>query len=126
MNIIDTHDAPRALGPYSQAVALDAWIFTAGQIGIDPTTGELAGPDFETQARQTLSNLHNVLAAAGCSFADVVKSTIYVTDLDDFARLNELYGEAMAGHMPARSTVQVSALPLGARVEIDMIARAAG
>lgn len=121
-----TPDAPAAIGPYSQAVSVDGWLFTSGQIGLDPASGEMVAGGFEAQARQVLANLRQVLASAGCSFADVVKATIYVADMADFPRLNELYGEALGDHRPARSTVQAAALPKGALVEIDLIARSAG
>lgn len=115
--------APAAIGPYSQAIAVAGFLYTAGQTGLDPTTGELAGGGFEPQARQVLANLRAVLAAAGCSFGDVVKATVYLTDFANFAALNQLYGEAMAGHRPARTTVAVAALPKGAVVEIDLVAK---
>ncbi len=118
-----TADAPRAIGPYSQAVACDGWLYTAGQVGLDPSTTTLVEGGFEPQARQVLANLRAVLAEAGCAFTDVVKATIYVVDLGDFPSLNAIYGEAMGDHRPARSTVQVSALPAGALVEIDLVAR---
>ena len=118
-----TDRAPGAIGPYSQAVSIDGWLYTSGQVALDPTTGEMVGEDFETQARQVLANLEAVLASAGCGFGDVVKATVYLTDFADFARLNELYGEAMGEHRPARSTVQVAALPKGAKLEIDLVAR---
>lgn len=121
-----TDEAPGAIGPYSQAVSIDGWLYTSGQVALDPATGEMAGDDFETQARQVLANLGAVLAAGGCGFGDVVKSTVYITDFADFPRLNELYGEAMGDHRPARSTVQVAALPKGAKVEIDLVARIPG
>jgi 2-iminobutanoate/2-iminopropanoate deaminase len=117
-----TDRAPAAIGPYSQAVSAGRWLYTSGQIGLDPATGEMA-EGFEAQARQVLANLRAVLAEAGLDFPDVVKATIYVTDLADFPRLNELYGEAMGNHRPARSTVQVAALPKGGLVEIDLVAR---
>jgi 2-iminobutanoate/2-iminopropanoate deaminase len=115
--------APAAIGPYAQAVSAGGWLFTSGQIALDPASGELVPGGFEAQARQALANLRAVLAGAGCTFADVVKATIYVTDLADFPRLNALYGEALGDHRPARSTVQVAALPKGALVEIDLVAR---
>ena len=115
--------APAAIGPYSQAVSVDGWLYTSGQIALDPQSGEIVAGGFEPQARQVLANLRQVLAAAGCTFANVVKTTIYLTDLGDFAALNQLYGEAVGDHRPARSTVQVAALPKGARVEIDLVAR---
>ncbi len=123
MKPIHTGDAPEAIGPYSQAVRVDGWLFTSGQVGIDPATGELVSDAFEAQARQVLANLGRVLAASGCGFADVVRATVYVTDMGDFPQLNALYAEAMADHRPARSTVEVAALPKGAKVEIDLIAR---
>lgn len=123
MNTHHTDRAPAAIGPYSQAVSVDGWLFTSGQIGLDPETGEVVGGGFEAQARRVLANLEAVLASAGCTFQDVVKATIYVTDLAHFPRLNELYGEALGAHRPARSTVQVAALPKGVEVEIDLVAR---
>ena len=116
-------DAPGAIGPYSQAVEIDGWFYTSGQVGLDPATGKLAAGGFEPQARRVFANLSAVLATVGCTFADIVKATVYVTDLADFAVLNEIYGEAMGSHRPARSTVQVAALPAGALVEIDLVAR---
>ena len=118
-----TSDAPEAIGPYSQAVACGRWLYTSGQIGLDPATGELVDGGFEAQARRVLRNLQAVLASAGCGFEDVVKATIFVVDLADFPTLNKIYGQAMGDHRPARSTVQVAALPKGALVEIDLVAR---
>jgi len=115
--------APAAIGPYSQAVAVDGWLYTSGQIGLDPASGQLVGGGFEPEARQVLANLRQVLATAGCTFADVVKATIFLTDLAHFPLLNQLYGEALGDHRPARSTVQVAALPKGGLVEIDLVAR---
>ena len=123
MQTYHTDQAPEAIGPYSQAISVDGWLFTSGQTPIDPATGALVDGGFEEQARQVLGNLSKVLANAGCSFADVVKATVYVVDMADFPTLNTLYAEAMGPHRPARSTVQVAALPMGARVEIDLIAR---
>jgi 2-iminobutanoate/2-iminopropanoate deaminase len=123
MRFLHTENAPAAIGPYSQAVEIDSWVYTSGQVALDPATMELVPGGFEPQAKQVLSNLRHVLTTAGCTFADVVKATIYVTDLADFGRLNALYGEAMGDHRPARSTVQVAALPKGALVEIDLVAR---
>lgn len=123
MKFIHTDEAPSAIGPYSQAVAVDGWLYTSGQIALDPISGEMVEGDFEAQAQQVLSNLRAVLKAAGCGFADVVKATVYVADMADFPRLNALYSQAMGAHRPARSTVQAAALPKGARVEIDLVAR---
>lgn len=119
---INTDKAPAAIGPYSQAIVAGGMVYTAGQIGIDPATGKLAGDDVEAQARQVMKNLEAVLGAAGVSFADVVKSTIYLADLKDFAQVNAVYQEKFVDDPPARSTVQAAALPLGALVEIDTIA----
>ena len=121
-----TDHAPKAIGPYSQAVELDGWLYTSGQVALDPATGELVPGGFEAQARQVFKNLGAVLAAAGCSFQDVVKATVFVVDLADFPTLNGVYAEAMGNHRPARSTVQVAALPKGALVEIDLVARVGG
>jgi 2-iminobutanoate/2-iminopropanoate deaminase len=121
-----TDSAPAAIGPYSQAISVDGWLYTAGQIALDPATGEMAEGGFEAQAVQVLANLRQVLASAGCSFADVVKTTVYITDFDHFPVLNSLYGDAVGDHRPARSTVQVAALPMGALVEIDLMARIPG
>jgi 2-iminobutanoate/2-iminopropanoate deaminase len=123
MRFLHTDDAPRAIGPYSQAVAVDGWLYTSGQIAIDPPTGDLVAGGFEAQVRQVLANLRRVLASGGCTFADAVKATVYVIDLADFPKLNALYAEAMGEHRPARSTVQVAALPKGALVEIDLVAK---
>lgn len=127
--MIDFHHsdgAPRAIGPYSQAVSADGWVFTSGQVGLDPATGELVPGGFEAQARRVFENLRAVLAASGCGFADVVKATVYLADMADFATLNGIYSEAFGDHRPARSTVQAAALPKGARVEIDLVARRRG
>jgi len=123
MRFHHTDKAPEAIGPYSQSVEVDGWLYTSGQVGLDPATGELVPGGFEAQARQTLKNLRAVLASAGCTFANVVKATVYVADLADFPKLNALCGEAMGDHRPARSTVQVAGLPKSALVEIDLVAR---
>jgi 2-iminobutanoate/2-iminopropanoate deaminase len=119
--IIYTDGAPEALGPYSQAITAGGFVFTAGQIGMDPVSGELAkGVAYQTQ--QAMQNLREVLGAAGAGFDDVVKTTIYLADLGDFAEVNEVYAAYFKEGPPARSTVQVAALPKGALVEIDMVA----
>jgi 2-iminobutanoate/2-iminopropanoate deaminase len=115
--------APQALGPYSQAVEIDGWLYASGQVGLDLATGELVGGGFEAEARQVLKNLRAVLAAAGCTFSDVVRAGIYLIDFANFPTINDLYGEALGDHRPARTTIQVSALPKGAQVEIDLVAR---
>jgi len=118
-------EAPRALGPYSHAVEVDGWLYVSGQTGIDPATGELAAGGFEAEARQVLANLQAVLAAAGCTFADVVRTGIYLTDFANFPSINALYEKAVGDHRPARTTIQVAGLPKGAQVEIDVVARIA-
>lgn len=123
MRFHHSDDAPRALGPYSQAVEVDGWLYASGQVGLDPATGELVAGGFEAEARQMLKNLRAVLAAAGCSFLDVVRTTIYLIDFANFPTINTLYGDAMGEHRPARTTIQVAGLPKGAVVEIDVVAR---
>ncbi len=121
--IIKTDKAPKAIGPYSQAVKCDSGlIFTAMQIGLVPTSGELKGDDIESQTRQALENLKNILEAAGSGFANVVKSTLYFTNLDDFASVNELYSEYFSDNPPARAAVEVPRLPKGALIGIEMTA----
>ncbi|GAC1572903.1 MAG: RidA family protein [Candidatus Elarobacter sp.] len=121
--LVHTTAAPAAIGPYVQAVAAGPYVFTSGQIALDPLTGELAGGSVDEQTRQVMANLAAVLAAAGLTFADVVKTTIFLTDMNDFAAVNGVYGESLGdGSKPARSTVAVAALPRGARVEIEAIA----
>jgi 2-iminobutanoate/2-iminopropanoate deaminase len=116
-------DAPAAIGPYSQAVRAGDLVFTSGQVGLDPRTGELVEGGIEPQTRRVLENLTQVLAAAGASWSDVVRTTVFLADLGDFALVNRLYGERVGGGaLPARSTVQVAKLPRGAAVEIDAIA----
>jgi reactive intermediate/imine deaminase len=123
---IFTPSAPAPIGPYNQAVQSDGLIFCSGQIAIDPATGKLAAGDVSTQTLQVMRNIEAVLAAAGATFADVVKTTIFLVDMGDFAVVNGVYGERFAnGVAPARSTVGVAMLPLGARVEIEAIARRA-
>ncbi len=122
---IRTTAAPDAIGPYSQAVASGALVFLSGQIALDPRTGALVDGDAAAQTRQVMANLAAVLAASGLSFAHVVKTTIFLLDMNDFAAVNAAYAESFedAPSKPARSTVAVAALPRGARVEIDAIAR---
>ena len=114
-----TEGAPRAIGPYSQSVSADGLLFTSGQVALDPATGELVGGGFEAEARQVFGNLGAVLASAGCGFADVLRATVYLADMGDFPVLNRIYAESFSDHRPARSTVQVAALPRGAAVEIE-------
>jgi 2-iminobutanoate/2-iminopropanoate deaminase len=120
---IVTPEAPAALGPYSQAIAAGGFLFCSGQLGLDPATGDFAGGDVEAQAARALMNLGNVLEAAGCTFEDVVKTTIFLADMADFAVVNGVYGRFVTDPPPARSTVEVAALPKGGRIEIEAIAR---
>lgn len=120
--IISTHHAPAAVGPYSQAVQVADLIYTAGQIPLVPETGQLVEGGIEAQTRQVMENLQNVLEAAGSSLANVIKTTIFVTDIKDFAVVNAVYGDFFQENPPARSTVQVAALPLGANIEIEVVA----
>ncbi len=123
--VISTDAAPAAIGPYSQAVRIGDLIFLSGQIPLDPATGEMVGgQDVQAQTERVMDNLAAVLAAADSSFAQVVKVTIFLTDLGDFAAVNEVYAKRFADDPPARACVQVAALPRGAKVEIEMIAAA--
>jgi 2-iminobutanoate/2-iminopropanoate deaminase len=119
---IHTDAAPAAIGPYSQAVVHAGLVFTAGQIPLDPETGEMREGDVERQTEQVLRNLEAVLTAAGASLASVVKTTVFVSDMNDFAAVNGVYGRFFGDHRPARSTVQAARLPRDARVEIEAIA----
>jgi len=119
---ISSELAPRAIGPYSQAVRAGGWLFCSGQIPLDPVSGELVSGGISEQTEQVMANLREVLKAAGLGFDQVVKTTIYLADLADFTVVNEIYGRFFPECPPARATVQVAALPKGARVEIDAIA----
>jgi 2-iminobutanoate/2-iminopropanoate deaminase len=122
--VVHSENAPRAIGPYSQAVQVPAGTLTflSGQVPLDPKSGELLQGDIAQQTQRVMENLSAVLKAAGLSFAQVVRCTIYLTDLNDFAEVNAVYGRYFESAPPARATVQVAALPKGARVEIDAIA----
>ena len=124
MPIRTTHTdrAPAAIGPYAQGTVANGFLFTAGQIPLDPDGGEVVDGDVVVQTEQVLRNLGAVLASAGASWSDVVKTTVYLTDMHDFPRMNEVYARAVGDARPARSTVQVAALPRGVRVEIDLVA----
>ncbi len=122
--IVATDKAPAAVGPYSQAVRIGDLIYTAGQLGIVPGTREFAGEDVEAQTRQALENLKAVLEAAGSCLRHVVKTTVFLQDIGEFSRMNGVYAEFFPEEPPARSAVQVAALPLGARVEIEAVAEA--
>lgn len=121
-----SHDAPAPIGPYSQAVRVGNWIYISGQIPIDPVTGELVAGGVAAQTKQVLQNLQAVLTAVGLNLDSIVKTTIYMTDLTMFAEMNEVYSHYFHPPYPARATVQVSALPRGAQVEIEAIAYAGG
>ena len=120
--IISTSEAPAAIGPYSQAVRSGNFLFCSGQIPLDPKSGQIVSGDIATQTRRVLDNVEAVLKAEGLTFENIVKTTIFLTDLGDFQTVNEIYGSYFKQQPPARSTVQVSALPKGAKVEIEVIA----
>lgn len=120
--ILTPAHAPRALGPYSVAVLAGDFLFASGQLGIDPETGQLAPGGIEAETRQALTNIKNILGGAGVSMGSVVKSTVFLRDMAEFARMNSIYAEFFTSDFPARSTVQVAALPLGAAVEIEVVA----
>ena len=120
--VIHTDHAPAAVGPYSQAIKTDSLLFTAGQIGLNPATGKLVEGGIEAETQQVLNNLKAVLEAAGTGFERVVKTTIFLIDMGEFATVNGIYGLFLSDAPPARSTVAVAALPLGARVEIEAVA----
>ena len=120
---VHTDHAPAAIGPYSQAIVVDGWVFCSGQIPLDPTTAELVGGDIAQQTDQALRNLAEVLEAAGSSLQDVVKTTVFLADMGDFAAMNEVYAEHFGDHRPARAAVQAAALPKFCDVEIECVAR---
>ena len=120
--IIHTDKAPKAIGPYSQAIRTETMVYTAGQVGIDPVTGELVDGGIEAQTRQVLANLKNVLDASDSDLKLVVKTTVFLKDMNDFAKMNAIYAESFPENPPARSTVAVAALPKGALVEIEAVA----
>jgi 2-iminobutanoate/2-iminopropanoate deaminase len=122
VRIVHTEKAPAAIGPYSQAIAAGNFLFTAGQIALDPATGQIVQGDVTAQAERVMRNLTAVLENAGASWSDVVKTTVYLQDMADFPRVNEVYGRMIGDARPARSTVQVAGLPRGVLVEIDAVA----
>lgn len=119
---VATDQAPKAIGPYSQAIVAEGIVYTAGQVALDPQSGTLVGATITEQTEQVLRNLTAVLAAAGSSLGQVVKTTVYLADMADFSAMNEVYARHFGAHRPARSTVQAGGLPKGARLEIDAIA----
>lgn len=122
MKVIHTDLAPAAIGPYSQAVCAGGFVYVSGQIPLDPATGEFAGPDIRTQTRQSLKNIAAILAAAGSGMDRVVKTTVLLKDIGDFAAMNEVYAEAFTAPYPARAAFEAAALPKGALVEIECVA----
>jgi len=126
LDLVSTVGAPRAIGPYSQAVHANGFLFTAGQVALDPDKGELVAGGISEQTTRALENLRAILSAAGSDFSQVVKTTVFLVDMADFAAMNEVYSRAFGDHRPARSTVAVAALPRGARVEIEVIAAVSG
>jgi len=123
MDYVQTDGAPAAIGPYSQAMECDGWLFCSGQIPLDPESGDVVGETAAEQAQQVLSNLDAVMEAGGATLGRVVKTTIYLADMGDFAAVNEVYAAAFGDHRPARATVEVARLPKDVLVEIDAIAR---
>jgi len=121
-NIISTNKAPQAIGPYSQAVRFDNLLFVSGQIPIEPKSGEIVKGNIKKQTKQILENLNSVLTAGGSSLNNVLRTTIFLTNLEDYAAVNETYAQFFEESQPARSTVQVSRLPMDAQIEIDAIA----
>lgn len=124
ISIIHSENAPKAVGPYSQAVVSGGVLYASGQIGLIPSEGKMVGDDVQSQARQVTENLSAVLAEAGSSLSDILKVNIFLTDMADFPLVNEIYAAWLGEHRPARATVAVAALPLGAKVEMDLTARA--
>jgi 2-iminobutanoate/2-iminopropanoate deaminase len=122
MQIVDTAAAPRAIGPYAQATMTDTLLYTAGQIALDPATMEVVTGGVTEQTEQVMRNLGAVLEAAGLTFSSVLKTTVFLQDMSDFAAMNEVYGKHLGTHRPARSTVAVAGLPRGVRVEIELVA----
>ncbi len=120
--VIQTDKAPKAIGPYSQAIRTDSMVYTAGQIGLDPATGDLVAGGVEEQTRQVINNLRSVLEAAGSSLDHVVKTIVFLKDMNDFPKMNSIYAEYFGANPPARSTVAVAGLPKGGLVEIEAIA----
>lgn len=122
MKFIETKDAPKAIGPYSQAVKVDRFLFLSGQLGIKPETGELIKDNFKEEVLQILNNIEAILKSLGCSRKDIIKTTIFLKDMNNFSEFNETYAEFFGEHRPARSTVEVARLPKDARIEIEAIA----
>jgi 2-iminobutanoate/2-iminopropanoate deaminase len=126
IDFVSTSGAPKAIGPYSQGIIANGFLFTAGQVALDPAKGELISGGIAEQTTRALENLRAVLTSAGSDLSQVVKTTVFLVDMADFTAMNEVYGRAFGNHRPARSTVAVAALPRGARVEIEVIAAVRG
>lgn len=122
MKVIATSNAPAAIGPYSQAIKTDSFVFCSGQLGLDPVTKKLAGDTIESQTEQVFRNITAVLNAAGSDLSHVVKTTVFLKTMDDFPKMNALYEKAFGSHKPARSTIQAAKLPLDGLVEIECVA----
>jgi len=123
LKTISVDNAPNAIGPYAQGIVAGGFLFTAGQVGLDPATMKLVEGDVAAQTRRIFDNLEAVLAGAGATLSDVVRAGVYLVDMGDFAKMNEVFAARFGAHRPARSTVAVAALPAGARVEIDLVVR---
>lgn len=121
LETIAVPNAPKAIGPYAQGIVANGFLFTAGQVPLDPATMKLVEGDIAAQTHRVFDNLEAILAGAGATLAGVVKATVYLMDMGDFAKMNEVYAARFGSHRPARSTVQVAALPAGARIEIDLV-----
>lgn len=124
MEYVASSDAPKAIGPYSQAVKANGFVYTSGQIALDPATGNLVDSSFEDQVHRVFLNLEAVLRAAGTDFSRVLKATVFLLDMADFAAMNAIYASYFGDHKPARTTVAVAQLPKGGRIEIDLVALA--
>jgi 2-iminobutanoate/2-iminopropanoate deaminase len=122
MDFVSSKDAPKAIGPYSQAIKANGLLFTSGQVGLDPVSGDLVSADFSAQVRRVFENLKAVLKAGGSDFRKVTKATVYLTDMANFQTMNGIYTEYFGDHKPARTTVAVSGLPKGALIEVDLVA----
>ena len=123
LKTISVDNAPKAIGPYAQGIVAGGFLFTAGQVGLDPATMKLVEGDIAAQTRRVFDNLEAVLAGAGATLSDVVRAGVFLVDMGDFAKMNEVFAARFGAHRPARSTVAVAALPAGARVEIDLVVR---
>ena len=119
--IIETEKAPGAIGPYSQAVKTDTMVFVSGQLALNPTTGNLVTDDIKTETRQAMNNLKNILEAAGSNLEKVIKTTLFIKNMNDFSQINEVYGEFFKQNFPARACVEVARLPKGANVEVEAV-----